>query len=107
MPGSSEHLHKLVCIGLARFLATSYRTATRFEVAFLRTDGMLIDIDTNDGLKKIRVCDYCRTVCIPYGQFCSSRCYHRHLDVIADRQESERERQLQELKEWEAKRNGR
>lgn len=68
---------------------------------------MLIDIDTNDGPKKIRVCDYCRTVCIPYGQFCSSHCYHRHLDVMVERQELERKRQLQELKEREATRNGR
>lgn len=35
---------------------------------------MLVEIDTTSGRKKIRVCDYCRTVCIPSGRFCSGFC---------------------------------
>jgi hypothetical protein len=68
---------------------------------------MIIQIETGDGSKKVRVCDYCKTACIPYGQFCSSRCYHKHLDMIIAEQERERERQLNDLMEWEANRNGR
>jgi hypothetical protein len=68
---------------------------------------MIIEIQTGDGPKKVRVCDYCKTACIPYGQFCSSRCYHRHLDLLVAKQEQERERQLNDLREWEAERNGR
>jgi len=79
MPGSSEHLHKLVCIGLARFLATSYRTATRFEVAFLRTDEMK---DLTAWLIE------------------QARKERKHL-------ETERRRQIAALVKWEAKRNGR
>jgi hypothetical protein len=68
---------------------------------------MIIEIQTGDGPKKVRVCDYCKTACIPYGRYCSSRCYYKHLDAMVAEQERERERQLQELHEWEAKRNGR
>lgn len=41
-------------------------------------DEMLIEIQTKDGLRKVRVCDYCRTVCIPSGRFCSGRCARLH-----------------------------
>lgn len=37
-------------------------------------DDMLIEVQTEDGPRKVRVCDYCRTVCIPSGRFCSGRC---------------------------------
>lgn len=68
---------------------------------------MIIEIQTGDGLKKVRVCNYCRTACIPYGEFCSSSCYHKHLDAMIRQQQAEKERQLAELREWEANRNGR
>jgi hypothetical protein len=35
---------------------------------------MLIDVETPNGPRKVRVCDYCRCVCIPRGRFCSGRC---------------------------------
>lgn len=35
---------------------------------------MLIEIDTQDGPRKVRVCSYCKTVCIPSGRFCSGHC---------------------------------
>jgi hypothetical protein len=35
---------------------------------------MLIEIQTSDGPRKVRVCDYCRSACIPSGRFCSGRC---------------------------------
>jgi hypothetical protein len=35
---------------------------------------MLIDVQTKDGPRTVRVCDYCQTVCIPGGRFCSGRC---------------------------------
>lgn len=35
---------------------------------------MLIDVESIDGPRKIRVCDYCRAVPIPSGRFCSGRC---------------------------------
>ncbi len=34
----------------------------------------LIEVQTVDGPRKVRVCDYCRTVCIPSGRFCSGTC---------------------------------
>lgn len=34
----------------------------------------IIEIQTLDGPQKVRVCDYCRTVCIPSGSYCSGRC---------------------------------
>lgn len=38
---------------------------------------MLIEIETSDGPKKVRVCDHCRTVCVPRGRFCSGSCARR------------------------------
>lgn len=35
---------------------------------------MLVDIKTSQGLRKIRVCDNCKTICIPSGRFCSGFC---------------------------------
>lgn len=34
----------------------------------------LIEVQTKDGPRKVRVCDYCKTVCIPSGRYCSGRC---------------------------------
>jgi hypothetical protein len=42
---------------------------------------MLIEIQTNDGPRKVRVCDYCRTVCIPSGRFCSGRCARSYREL--------------------------
>jgi hypothetical protein len=55
---------------------------------------MLIEINTIDGPRKVRVCDYCRTVCIPSGRFCSSYCYHnfqkrRELECQASHQNAQ------------------
>lgn len=35
---------------------------------------MLVEIQTAIGPRKVRVCDYCKTVCIPSGRFCSGSC---------------------------------
>ena len=37
---------------------------------------MLVTVETISGPRKARVCRGCRTVCIPSGDYCSSRCYH-------------------------------
>lgn len=49
---------------------------------------MLINIDTVSGTKQIRVCNYCRTVCIPSGAYCSARCYHQHVKQMEDRRKA-------------------
>jgi|GEM_PF-6709610 hypothetical protein len=54
---------------------------------------MLIAIDTPNGLRKIRVCSYCKTVCIASGFYCSSRCYHEH----GKQMKVERQRMLRDL----------
>jgi predicted nucleic acid-binding Zn ribbon protein len=59
---------------------------------------MLIDIETPQGIRKVRVCDYCKSTCIPSGRFCSGRCCRQYT-------EQEKQRQLQALREWESKRN--
>lgn len=33
-----------------------------------------VEIQTNRGTQKVRVCDYCKCVCIPSGRFCSGFC---------------------------------
>lgn len=53
---------------------------------------MLIDVDTSEGRRKVRVCDYCQTVCIPSGRFCSGRCARQH----QEREQWERERKAKE-----------
>lgn len=49
----------------------------------------LIEVQTMDGPRKVRVCDYCRTVCIPSGRYCSGRCARSH----AEQQKWQREQQ--------------
>jgi hypothetical protein len=39
---------------------------------------MLIEIQTPEGPRKVRVCDHCKAVCIPGGRFCSGRCAREH-----------------------------
>jgi hypothetical protein len=39
---------------------------------------MYVEIKTIDGPRKVRVCDYCKTVCIPSGRFCSGHCYRNY-----------------------------
>lgn len=34
---------------------------------------MLVEVQTINGPKKVRVCDYCMAVCTP-SKFCSGRC---------------------------------
>ena len=65
---------------------------------------MLIEIETNDGPRKVRVCGYCKSTCIPRGEFCSSRCYHNHLDALIRKQREDRDSQLKAIKEWDEKR---
>ena len=46
-----------------------------------------VTVQTKDGLRQVRVCDYCKTVCIPSGRFCSGRCareYERRRLAAAD-----------------------
>lgn len=40
-------------------------------------------IETKDGPKKVRVCDYCKTVCIPSGRFCSGHCSRNYWEAAA------------------------
>lgn len=35
---------------------------------------MLVAVQTSEGPRKVRVCDYCRAVCIPSGRYCSGHC---------------------------------
>lgn len=43
----------------------------------------LIEVMTKDGPRKVRVCDYCKCVCIPRGmQFCSGRCSRSHRERL-------------------------
>jgi len=37
---------------------------------------------------EVRVCDHCRTTCIPHGRYCSSRCYRKHQELIRDAADS-------------------
>lgn len=39
----------------------------------------------------VRVCDYCRTACIPHGRYCSGRCYRNHQEMIRDRARAQKE----------------
>ena len=41
---------------------------------------MLIEVDTPDGPRKVRVCDYCRSVCIQSGCYCSGHCARNHAE---------------------------
>jgi hypothetical protein len=34
----------------------------------------LVEAQTIRGVRKVRVCDYCKAACIPRGRFCSGRC---------------------------------
>lgn len=43
----------------------------------------LIEVRTKDGPRKVRVCDYCRTVCIPSGRFCSGMCSRSYDEWLA------------------------
>jgi len=50
---------------------------------------MLIDIETKHGPRKLRVCDNCKSVCIPSGRFCSGHCARAwnersNLDLMRD-----------------------
>lgn len=33
-----------------------------------------VTIETPEGKRQVRVCDYCKAVCIPSGQYCSGHC---------------------------------
>ena len=46
---------------------------------------MLVEIETADGPRKVRVCNYCRSVCIPSGGFCSGRCARLFDEFCAER----------------------
>jgi hypothetical protein len=35
---------------------------------------MIVTIETPRGPKKVRVCDYCKSACIPSGRYCSGHC---------------------------------
>lgn len=48
---------------------------------------MLIEVQTSNGPRKARVCDYCQTVCIPSGRFCSGFCARGY----AEREKAARE----------------
>jgi hypothetical protein len=45
---------------------------------------MLIEVETTDGPRKVKVCDYCKTVCCQ-SRFCSGRCARNYQDR-ADRE---------------------
>lgn len=43
---------------------------------------MLMEVETVDGPRKVRVCDYCRSACIPSGRFCSGRCARSYWEMV-------------------------
>lgn len=50
---------------------------------------MLIEIQTGQGKRKVRVCDYCRTVCVSWPQrFCSGHCARNYERMQALRAKS-------------------
>ena len=51
---------------------------------------MLVDIKTNQGQRKIRVCDNCKTVCIPSGRFCCGYCSRAWSEQIKIKREQEK-----------------
>lgn len=54
---------------------------------------MLVDIDTKYGPRKVRVCDHCRTVCIPSGRFCSGYCARAHDLWLENQRQMKKEEQ--------------
>lgn len=42
----------------------------------------LITIETTEGPRQVRVCDYCKTVCIPNGRFCSGHCARQYGEML-------------------------
>lgn len=59
---------------------------------------MLVEIETRDGPRKVRVCDGCRTVCIPSGRFCSGRCSRDFSERVKHGESIERNREKTEPK---------
>lgn len=51
---------------------------------------MLVEVQTLNGPRKVRVCDYCRTVCIPSGRFCSGHCARNHAERIRHDSQSQK-----------------
>jgi len=45
-----------------------------------------IEVQTANGIRKVRVCDYCKTVCIPSGRFCSGHCARNYCKREANKQ---------------------
>lgn len=41
----------------------------------------IIEVDTASGKQKVRVCDNCRTVCVP-TRFCSGRCAREYWERV-------------------------
>ncbi len=50
-----------------------------------------VSVETASGQRQVRVCDYCRTVCIPSGRFCSGRCAGQYLEMAERREHDDRE----------------
>lgn len=40
-------------------------------------------VETVKGPQKVRVCDYCKRVCIPSGRFCSGHCSRNYWERVA------------------------
>lgn len=45
----------------------------------------MLTIQTVEGPRKVRVCDYCACACIPSGRFCSGRCARAWEDKMRQR----------------------
>ena len=44
----------------------------------------LIEVQTSEGPRNVRVCDYCLSACIPYpSRFCSGRCSRSYYERLA------------------------
>jgi len=47
----------------------------------------LVEVQTKDGPRKVRVCDYCKAVCIPSGRFCSGACARKYQEFVVKKAE--------------------
>lgn len=52
----------------------------------------MVVVETLDGPRKVRVCDYCKTVCIPSGRFCSSFCASNYHSLVLRKAEVKKDK---------------
>lgn len=45
-----------------------------------------VTVETKNGPARVRVCDYCKSACIPSGRFCSGRCAREYQERASRQQ---------------------